>query len=96
LAKNLIRLAGYEPYVDIDIKEVGLRKGEKLFEELHLSKEEVSSTPNQLIFVTHPIAIDPDTIRQDLALLRNALDQDDAVVIEALRKTVPTYIPNRP
>lgn len=95
LAKNLIRLAGYEPYVDIDIKEVGLRKGEKLFEELHLSKEEVSSTPNQLIFVTHPIAIDPETIRQDLELLKNALDEDDAVIIETLRKTVPTYIPNR-
>jgi FlaA1/EpsC-like NDP-sugar epimerase len=95
LAKNLIRLAGYVPYVDIDIKEVGLRKGEKLFEELHLSKEEVSSTPNQLIFVTHPIAIDPETIRQDLDTLRNVLDQDDSVIIDALVKAVPSYTPNR-
>jgi len=95
LAKNLIKLAGYEPYVDIDIKEVGLRQGEKLFEELHLNKEEVSSTPNQLIFITHPIAIDPKTIETDLAILKEAVDQDDETVIQALIKTVPTYKPNR-
>jgi len=95
LAKNLIRLAGYEPYVDIDIKEVGLRQGEKLFEELHLSKEEVGSTPNQLIFITHPIAFDPKVVQQDLDLLRSVVDQDDQSIIDALMKTVPTYKPNR-
>jgi len=95
LAKNLIRLAGYEPYVDIDIKEVGLRPGEKLFEELHLSKEEVSSTPNQLIFVTHPIAIDPKKVESDLDILRQVVDQKDEAIIEALVQTVPTYKPNR-
>ncbi|NTW96308.1 MAG: polysaccharide biosynthesis protein [Erysipelotrichaceae bacterium] len=95
LAKNLIRLAGYEPYVDIDIKEVGLRQGEKLFEELHLSKEEVESTPNQLIFITHPIAFDPKTVQKDIDTLRTVVDQDDQSIIEALMKTVPTYKPNR-
>jgi FlaA1/EpsC-like NDP-sugar epimerase len=95
LAKNLIRLAGYEPYVDIDIKEVGLRQGEKLFEELHLSKEEVESTPNQLIFITHPIAFDPKRVKEDIDHLRSVVDQDDQSIIEALKKTVPTYTPNR-
>jgi FlaA1/EpsC-like NDP-sugar epimerase len=95
LAKNLIRLAGYEPYVDIDIKEVGLRQGEKLFEELHLSKEEVESTPNQLIFITHPIAFDPKRVKEDIDHLRSVVDQDDQSIIEALKKTVPTYKPNR-
>jgi FlaA1/EpsC-like NDP-sugar epimerase len=95
LAKNLIRLAGYEPYVDIDIKEVGLRQGEKLFEELHLSKEEVGSTPNQLIFITHPIAFDPKIVQQDVELLRSVVDKDDQSIIEALKKIVPTYKPNR-
>ena len=95
LAKNLIRLAGYEPYVDIDIKEVGLRQGEKLFEELHLSKEEVESTPNQLIFITHPIAFDPKRVEEDIDHLRSVVDQDDQSIIEALKKTVPTYKPNR-
>lgn len=95
LAKNLIRLAGYEPYVDIDIKEVGLRQGEKLFEELHLSKEEVSSTPNQLIFITHPITIDPTTIEKSLEQLSAVVDKDDESIIQALIQTVPTYKPNR-
>lgn len=95
LAKNLIRLAGYEPYVDIDIKEVGLRQGEKLYEELHLSKEEVTSTPNQLIFITKPIAVDPKTVQQDLVTLKDAVDQDDETIIKALMQTVPTYKPNR-
>jgi FlaA1/EpsC-like NDP-sugar epimerase len=95
LAKNLIRLAGYVPYVDIDIKEVGLRQGEKLFEELHLSKEEVSSTPNQLIFITHPIAVDPKKVQEDIDHLRLVVDQDDQSIIDALIKTVPTYKPNR-
>ena len=95
LAKNLIRLAGYEPYVDIDIKEVGLRQGEKLFEELRLSKEEVLSTPNKLIFVTKPIAIDPGTIQKDLDILKAVVDGEDQAIIEALIKTVPTYKPNR-
>jgi len=95
LAKNLIRLAGYEPYVDIDIKEVGLRQGEKLYEELHLNKEEVSSTPNQLIFITHPIAVDPQKVQADLETLRQVVDQDDQTIIEALIQTVPTYKPNR-
>jgi FlaA1/EpsC-like NDP-sugar epimerase len=95
LAKNLIKLAGYEPYVDIDIKEVGLRQGEKLYEELHLSKEEVSSTPNQLIFITRPIAFDPKTIEEDLELLSAVADQDDESIIQALTKVVPTYKPTR-
>jgi len=95
LAKNLIRLAGYEPYVDIDIKEVGLRQGEKLFEELHLSKEEVTSTPNQLIFVTHPIAVDPQKVDRDLKVLAKVVNQDDEAIIDALVQTVPTYQPNR-
>lgn len=95
LAKNLIRLAGYEPYVDIDIKEVGLRQGEKLFEELHLSKEEVTSTPNNLIFITHPIAVDPKLIESDLAKLKAAVSKDDETVIKTLIETVPTYKPNR-
>ncbi len=95
LAKNLIRLAGYEPYVDIDIKEVGLRQGEKLYEELHLSKEEVSSTPNQLIFITLPIKVDPKTIEEDLKHLESVVDLDDESIIQALIKCVPTYQPNR-
>lgn len=57
LAKQLIRLSGYEPYQEIDIVEVGLRPGEKMFEELKLDNETVAKTGNDLIFVNHPMNI---------------------------------------
>jgi FlaA1/EpsC-like NDP-sugar epimerase len=95
LAEKMIRLAGYEPYVDIDIQEIGLRQGEKLFEELRLSKEEVTQTANELIFVTHPIPITPDQIRADLAALNACLTQGDEAIIATLQRVVPTYHPNR-
>ena len=83
------------PYVDIDIQEIGLRQGEKLFEELRLSKEEVTQTANELIFVTHPIHITPDQIRTDLAQLNACLTQGDEAIIATLQRVVPTYHPNR-
>ncbi len=54
LAEKMIRLAGYEPYKDIDIVEIGLRPGEKMFEELRLDGETTERTKNNLIFV-HPV-----------------------------------------
>jgi FlaA1/EpsC-like NDP-sugar epimerase len=95
LAEKMIRLAGYEPYVDIDIQEIGLRQGEKLFEELRLSKEEVTQTANELIFVTHPIPVTPQQIQQDLHALRECLHNGDEAIIETLQAVVPTYHPNR-
>lgn len=95
LAEKMIRLAGYEPYVDIDIQEIGLRQGEKLFEELRLSKEEVTQTANELIFVTHPIPVTPDQIKADLAALNACLNEGDDAIIATLQRVVPTYKPNR-
>jgi FlaA1/EpsC-like NDP-sugar epimerase len=95
LAEKMIRLAGYEPYVDIDIQEIGLRQGEKLFEELRLSKEEVTQTANELIFVTHPIPITPAQIQADLNALSACLQAGDDAIIETLQAVVPTYHPNR-
>ena len=51
LAENLIRLSGKEPYKDIDIVEIGLRPGEKLYEELLMSSETLVETENKKIFV---------------------------------------------
>ena len=95
LAEKMIRLAGYEPYVDIDIQEIGLRQGEKLFEELRLSKEEVTQTANELIFVTHPIPVSPKQIQTDLQALKSSLNQGDEAIITTLQQVVPTYHPNR-
>lgn len=95
LAEKMIRLAGYEPYVDIDIQEIGLRQGEKLFEELRLSKEEVTQTANELIFVTHPIPVSGAQIQADLEALKASLNQGDEAIVATLQKVVPTYHPNR-
>jgi FlaA1/EpsC-like NDP-sugar epimerase len=51
LAETMIRLAGFEPYQDIDISFTGLQPGEKMFEELILNKDQVVKTPNQKIFL---------------------------------------------
>ena len=57
LAEKMIRLAGLEPYKDIDIVEIGLRHGEKMFEELRLDGEDTERTKNDLIFVNHVMRI---------------------------------------
>ena len=57
LAEKMIRLAGLEPYKDIEIMEIGLRPGEKMFEELRLDGEDTERTKNDLIFVNHVMRI---------------------------------------
>ncbi|MEG2200467.1 MAG: UDP-N-acetylglucosamine 4,6-dehydratase family protein, partial [Anaerovorax sp.] len=59
LAENVIRLSGYTPYVDIDIKITGLRPGEKLYEELLLDEEGIEKTGHDKIYVGHPIPATP-------------------------------------
>ncbi len=98
LAEKMIRLAGYIPYSEIEIKEIGLRPGEKLYEELHLNKEDVTKTPNHLIFVTHPVAISQKKISAELALLHDIIEKaevSDEEIIETLTKVVENYNPNR-
>jgi FlaA1/EpsC-like NDP-sugar epimerase len=98
LAEKMIRLAGYVPYTDIQIKEIGLRPGEKLFEELHLNKEDVTTTPNKLIFVAHPMAISQEKIASELNLLHVIVDKEEAsdeAIVDLLTRVVDNYQPNR-
>ena len=66
LAEKMIRLAGLEPYKDIDIMEIGLRPGEKMFEELRLDGEDTERTKNDLIFVNHVMSITKAEINEKL------------------------------
>ena len=75
LAEKMIRLSGLEPYKDIEIKEIGLRPGEKMFEELRLGNETRHKTKNDLIFVNEKMEMPLDVINQKLEYLQAALDK---------------------
>lgn len=76
LAEKMIRLSGLEPYKDIDIVEIGLRPGEKMFEELRLDGEHTSKTKNDLIFVNHVMGITKEEIEKKLTMLANLLSEN--------------------
>ena len=92
LAENIIRLAGFRPYFDIDILETGLRPGEKLYEELLVKTDELKKTDNDLIFIEEDNPVTKEELDEKLSVLRSAVSSgDDATVRKALRKVVPTY-----
>ncbi len=93
LAENLIRLSGYEPYVDIPIEFTGLRPGEKLYEELLMGEEGLQETPNQLIHIGRPIEFDAEKLERDLERLYEVANQDTEQVKALVREMVPTYQP---
>lgn len=74
LAEKMIRLSGFKPYKDIDIVEIGLRPGEKMFEELKLDGETTTRTKNNLIFKNNVMAITKDDITSRLMKLEEVLN----------------------
>ncbi len=93
LAKNLIRLSGYEPNVDIDVVYVGLRPGEKLYEEKLMKEEGLARTPNELIHIGKPILFDGEKFLSQLRRLMDAAYENDASIRAAVAEAVPTYRP---
>ena len=91
MARNLIRLSGYTPDVDIKIEYTGLRPGEKLYEELLMAEEGMKETANKLIHIGKPIEMDEETFFDKLAELREACYNDDESIKEKVQKLVPTY-----
>ncbi len=91
LAENMIRLSGYIPYKDIDIKEIGLRPGEKLYEELLMANEELDRTDNELIFIERDRAYSRQEIEDKLAVLNQSVTMSREDVFRAFRETVSTY-----
>ena len=93
LAENMIRLHGLKPYQDIDIVEIGLRPGEKLYEELLMESQHLTKMRNSKIFVEEQEEISPDTIMDDLKKLDQAVTEgwDEARVTELMHELVPTF-----
>lgn len=92
MAENIIRLSGLEPYKDIAITEVGLRPGEKLYEELLINFEELDKTDNDMIYVERGTPLSEKEISEKLQILRKACDAlDDDAARAALHETVPTF-----
>ena len=73
LATNLIKLSGLEPYKDIDIEEIGLRPGEKMYEELSLDYESSEKTGNQMIYKNTTLDIDVEELDKKLNELKSML-----------------------
>lgn len=93
MARQLIRLSGYEPDVDIPIIYTGLRPGEKLYEELLMDEEGLRETANQLIHIGQPINMDDEAFCRQLAVLERACQSNSPDIRQYVADMVPTYHP---
>ena len=92
LAEMMIKMNGYEPGVDIEVKEVGLRPGEKMYEELLVKGEELGRTSNEKIFTERDEPLSEREIEEKLEKLRRAMEsRSNRAVKAALKEVVPTY-----
>ncbi|WP_342455756.1 polysaccharide biosynthesis protein [Caloramator sp. Dgby_cultured_2] len=91
LARQLIRLSGFEPDKDIKIEFTGLRPGEKLYEELLMNEEGLKKTKHKKIFIGKPGEFDVDKINSMIESLIDALDDEDEKIFKLMEEFVPTY-----
>lgn len=93
LARNLIRLSGYTPDVDIKLEFTGLRPGEKLYEEKLMAEEGLKKTKNDLIHIGCPIPFDINEFLDELDGLLDAAYRNEDDMRERVQKIVSTYHP---
>jgi FlaA1/EpsC-like NDP-sugar epimerase len=93
LARNLIRLSGHKPDVDIKIEYSGLRPGEKLFEEKLMAEEGLKKTQNELIHIGCPIPFDVEEFLAELSELMEIAYKNKDSIREFVQKVVTTYHP---
>jgi len=96
LARNLIKLSGFKPDVDIKIVYSGLRPGEKLYEEKLMAEEGLRRTDNDLIHVGCPIAFDTDEFLRQMSPLMEAAYRNDKDIRTRITSMVSTYHPSNP
>ena len=94
MARNLIRLSGSEPDVDIMVEYTGLRPGEKLYEELLMDEEGLQETDNELIHIGKPIEMDDEKFEEQIRELDKESRQEDGRIKELVAGIVPTYQPD--
>ena len=93
LARNLIKLSGFKPDVDIKIEYTGLRPGEKLYEEKLMAEEGLQKTDNDLIHIGNPIKFDEDEFLDELENLMDAAYSNKKTIRDQVAKMVSTYHP---
>lgn len=92
LARNLIKLSGYKPDVDIKIEYIGLRPGEKLYEEKLMSEEGLRKTEDDLIYIGNPIPLDTEKLLGQLdELMSVAYSNNDDDIRRYVEEMIPTY-----
>ena len=93
LARNLIKLSGYKPDVDIKIEYTGLRPGEKLYEEKLMAEEGLQTTANKLIHIARPIPFDVETFMKQVEVLAEASYTNSENIKQLVSEIVLTYHP---
>ena len=96
LALNMIKLTGLVPFVDIDIEEIGLRPGEKLYEELLIKTENLHKTDNDMIFIEQDTPLTRAEVDEKLAIIINAVKESENMlsspaITEAMKRVIPTF-----
>lgn len=96
LAVNMIKLSGLRPHTDIEIKEIGLRPGEKLYEELLIKSENLTKTENNLIFIEQDKPYSREIVEDKLRVLIDAVKAAENeitshAITEAMMQVIPTF-----
>lgn len=95
MAVKLIQLSGYEPNVNMQIKIIGLRPGEKLYEEILMNEEGLEATKHDKIHVAEPLNMTIEEMEEKLEVLRNLLDnsnnEDKNIIKNTMKQIVPTF-----
>lgn len=91
LAADMIRLSGFRVGEDIEIEFIGVRPGEKMFEQLQLQGERYTATPHPKIMVSKSHTVDLNEVRERLRAMADACNLDDAATLAVLKQVVPQF-----